>query len=548
MITATTDKITLKVRGEHLSLGDVYLAGNQVAPRLLLDSELSKRMQQSVDLVAEAIDSGTTIYGLNTGFGGMVGQSVSREDAAKSQENLLHFLATGTGNYLPDRVVRTAMVLRANVLSHGCSGVRYDVVERLVRFVESNALPMVREHGSIGASGDLVPLAVIGRAMTGHGHAKVKMHDRVINGNEALDELGLEKLSLLPKEGLAIVNGTSFSSAVAVHCVGDADGLLALSLAIHAMYAIALDAQPDPFASFVQQCKPHRGQGCVAQALLDLLQECPKHVNGSIPQLQDRYSLRCIPQYIGPIIESYYRIQQVVETEMNAISDNPLIDPIDGRFYQSGNFLGQGLSMAMDDFRRDLGLLAKHLDVQIALLATPEFSNGLPSSLRGNDDISYNMGLKGLQITGNSLMPLLTWYGNPIAVHFPTHAEQYNQNINGLSWESANLAQKSVEVLQQYLSVAGLFAIQALDLRARQQRGQPDGRQLLGGRLSSVYEAICNAIGYQPNDNSAYLHNDSDRCLENDLQNLGKSLQYGGEVLGSADCIRTALQKNYECV
>ena len=141
----------------------------------------------------------------------------------------------------------------------------------------------------------------------------------------------------------------------------------------------------------------------------------------------------------------------------------------------------------MDDLRRFVGLMAKHLDVQIASLVAPEFSKGLPTSLRGNDRLSYNMGLKGLQITGNSIMPMLTWLGNPLVEHFPTHAEQFNQNVNGLSWGSANLAWKSVELFHRYLPVALIFAVQALDLRAKSSLGHFDGRALLGDLAESVY-------------------------------------------------------------
>ncbi len=169
---------------------------------------------------------------------------------------------------------------------------------------------------------------------------------------------------------------------------------------------------------------------------------------------------------MGPIVEGMARVSQVVEREMNSVTDNPLVDGQHERFYQSGNFLGQYIGIAMDDLRRFLGLLAKHLDVQIARLVAPEFNHGLPASLHGNGDLSFNMGLKGLQITGNSIMPLLTYYGNPLVEHFPTHAEQFNQNINGLSWGSANLASQCVELFTHYTSVALIFAVQAVDLRA----------------------------------------------------------------------------------
>jgi len=487
-------------------------------------------MQIAVDLVAEALTQDQQIYGVNTGFGGMVGEAVRPEDASKAQTNLLSFLATSSGDWLDQRHVRTAMILRAHVLAQGCSGVRFEIVNRLLRFLEANALPRVREHGSIGASGDLVPLSAIARAITGHPHVEVKWQGEACESSFVLNELGFTPLELLPKEGLAIVNGTSFSSAIAAHAVYETRHLFACTLAVQAIFLNALDAHQDPFSDFVHQKKPHPGQVWVAETMRSLFGRPAQNRNGDSLPVQDRYSVRCLPQYLGPLADSLQRVRSVVETEMNAVSDNPLVDPDTGRFYQSGNFLGQGLSLAMDDLRRDIGLLAKHLDVQIATLVSPEFSGDLPASLRGNSELPYNMGMKGLQITGNSLMPLLSWYGNPIVAHFPTHAEQFNQNVNGLSWESANLGWKSVAIFRRYLSVATLFAIQAIDLRAHKTLNHFDGRALLSPQLQRFYEVVMETLDGQSTKESPFLFNDGDRWLEQDLAKIEQSLESAGEL------------------
>lgn len=166
--------------------------------------------------------------------------------------------------------------------------------------------------------------------------------------------------------------------------------------------------------------------------------------------VQDRYPVRCLPQYMVPLVEGLDNIAQQVTTEINSASDNSLIDPDKGMDYHGGNFLGQYIGIAMDQLRYYLGLMAKHLDVQIALLVTPEFSNGLPSCLIGNTQRTVNMGLKGLQISGNSIMPLLMFYGHPLidrfpTDRFPTHAEQFNQNISSLGHGSAHLARQSID-------------------------------------------------------------------------------------------------------
>ena len=164
--------------------------------------------------------------------------------------------------------------------------------------------------------------------------------------------------------------------------------------------------------------------------------------------------MRCLPQFIGPIVEGLATIARQVETEMNSTTDNPLIDGEAGVIHHGGNFFGQYVGMAMDQLRHYIGLLAKHLDTQIALLVTPEFSGGLPPSLVGNTARPVNMGLKGLQITANSIMPMLGFLGSPLVDRFPTHAEQFNQNINSLGFGAARLARQSITTFQHYLAIA----------------------------------------------------------------------------------------------
>jgi len=503
-------------------------------------------MEAAARIVRQAVDRGQPVYGVTTGFGAMSGIPVGRESASRSQHNLLAFLSTGAGTSIEARHVRAAMLLRANVLARGHSGIRPVIVERLLKLLSANAVPVVRQLGSIGASGDLVPLSVIARAVCGQpGSVQVLLGQRVVDGITALEELDLDPIKLLPKEGLAIVNGSSFSSAIAAHAVSESRLLLAIAIASQAMMLIALMAQAEPFDEFVHQQKPHAGQIWAARMMRRLLAGPGATCNGWPADVQDRYAQRCLPQYIGPLVEGIGRVIQVVETEMNSVSDNPLIDADRGRFVQSGNFLGQYVGIAMDDLRRYLGLLAKHLDVQIASLAAPEFNHGLPASLRGNEAVSYNMGLKGLQITGNSIMPMLTYYGHPIVEHFPTHAEQFNQNINGLSWGSANLAWTSVELFQHYLSVALIFSLQALDLRAHATSGTYDGRVLLNSNLAAVYEAVCAAIDQQPSGSKPLVFDDMDQSLELFLEAISAEIADHGPITRAVAPILESFDENF---
>lgn len=535
----------LNLDGSHFSLFrfNDLVRGGGASLILPLSDGVRKKLSVSADVVNDALIDDQEVYGVTTGFGGMSNQRIGCEEATQLQSNLLTFLAASAGDEIESMHTRGAMLLRANVLLQGKSGVRADVVEQLLRFFASGATPIVRELGSIGASGDLLPLSTIARAVTGQsGRAKVRFNDVVINSTEALEAIGLQPIKLRAKEGLALVNGTSFSCSIAANSTLAAKQGLALSFAIQTLLMTALKVDANPFQPFVHANKPHPGQIWSAKVILQLLQSAPK-TKGTRETVQDHYSLRCFPQYTGSIVEGIARVQQVVETEMNAVSDNPLIDPDSRQFFQSGNFLGQYVGIAMDDLRRFIGLLTKHLDVQIASLVAPEFNRGLNPSLRGNNDRSFNMGLKGLQICANSIMPMLTYLGNPIVEHFPTHAEQFNQNINGLSWGAANMAWKSVGMFRQYLAVASLFAIQAVDLRAKDELDHFDGRELLGESGRVFYDAVSEVVGVDPNRQKPYLFDDTDRWLEQDIENLANDIAIQGSLISSVEGISDSFEE-----
>ena len=527
---------TLSLDGSSISIGLFNrIVNDWERIRLDVSHETTSRLASSVAAVEKALADGEVIYGVTTGFGGMANEQISCQQATDLQENLLNFLAAGAGPELDPKHVRGAMALRANVLLQGCSGIRVELLDRLIRFLNAGATPVVREFGSIGASGDLIPLACIARAITGHNDfCQVQLDGQIRSSREVLAKLELQPIRLQAKEALALVNGTSFSAAIAANAAYEARNLLAISFSVQSMLMRSLLVDSRPFDAFVHQCKPHPGQVWSATMIRQLLQTQNDLTAVQTETVQDRYSLRCFPQYTGSIVEGIARVRSVVETEMNAVSDNPLIDPATGQFHQSGNFLGQYVGMAMDDLRRFIGLLAKHIDVQIATVVSPQFNGGLSASLRGNDDKAFNMGLKGLQISGNSIMPMLTYHGNPLVEHFPTHAEQFNQNINGLSWGAANLAWKSVQMYQQYLAIALITSVQALDLRAKQIFGHFDGRQLLGKSNQRIYTTICLLLDVVPDDSRPLLFDDSDRWLEQDIERLANDLGSQGSLIQDA--------------
>ncbi|MBD2513430.1 aromatic amino acid lyase [Nostoc sp. FACHB-973] len=523
--------------------------GTQV--RLTDDLEKLANVQASCDFIHHAVESGEPIYGVTTGFGGMANVVISPESAALLQNNLMWYHKVGAGKKLPLVDVRAAMLLRANSHISGASGIRLELIKRMLIFLNAGVTPHVCEFGSIGASGDLTPLAYITGALIGlNSSYTVDFNGEEMNALTALKKLGLEPLQLLPKEGLAMMNGTSVMTGIAANCVYDTKNLLALAMGAHALAIQGLNGTNQSFHPFIHKLKPHSGQKWAANQMLSLLigsRLVREELNGSHnyrgeDPIQDRYSLRCLAQYMGPIVDGLEQIQKQIEVEINSVTDNPLIDVENQASYHGGNFLGQYIGVGMDQLRYYIGLLAKHLDVQIAYLVAPEFNNGLSPSLVGNKDRSVNMGFKGLQITGNSIMPLLTFYGNSIADRFPTHAEQYNQNINSQGFASANLARQSVEIFQQYIAIALMFGVQAVDLRTYTIVEHYDARATLSPATRDLYLAIRDVVGQAPSPNRPYIWNDNEQALDEHIAKIATDIANGGQIVQAVNGLLLTLE------
>ena len=543
------------IRGDGLSIDDVVrVARHRVRVQLTEDEEILRRIEASNTYIINAIEScqpvdGTIpetckpVYGVTTGFGGMSSVFIPREMAGELQQNLIFYHKAGAGKRLSLPDVRAAMLIRANSHMLGLSGLRLELIQRITTFLNANVTPHVREFGSIGASGDLTPLAAITGALIGLEKGfTVDFDGEEVDSLTALERLGLPRMELQPKEGLAMINGTCVMTGVAAACVYDARHLLQVAMGAHGLFLQGLAATNQSFHPFIHKSKPHPGQVLAAASMLSLLQGSKlirdelegrlEYETGKL--IQDRYSIRCLPQYLGPIIDGLDAVARQVTTEMNSASDNPLIDPDRGMDYHGGNFLGQYIGVAMDQLRYYLGLMAKHLDVQIALLSTPEFSNGLPPCLIGNTDRKVNMGLKALQICGNSIMPVLTFYGQSLVDRFPTHAEQFNQNINSLGLGSANLARQSIEAFYPYLAIALMFGVQAVDLRTRLVAGHYDARPVLSAASLGLYEAVRDVVGCPPSRERPYIRNDYEQQMDEHIQLIAADIASGGRIVRAA--------------
>jgi len=502
------------------------------------DPAVRHRVQGSYDLLARAVADGKPIYGVTTGFGGMANLAIGQTQTADLQADLLAFLSAGAGDRLPDEDVRAAMAIRANGHLRGASGLRWELIERFAIFLNNGVTPVVRELGSIGASGDLIPLAAIARAITGSDdRVRVRWRGSEMPAIDALRSLGLSPMALEAKEGLALVNGTSVSAAIAVGCVHAARRHLDVSIGFHALAAQALLASNDPFDPFVHAMKAHPGQVQIAARFVDLT--AGSRLLGTSPadrQLdagelaQDRYSLRCIPQFLGPAADAIAYVAGQLETEINSVSDNPLIDVETERIIHGGNFLAQYVATGLDNIRAHVALITKHVDAQVALLMTPEFSGGLPPSLVGNSERPTNGGLKGLQICGNSIMPLVTYHSAPLADRFPTHAEQFNQNINAQSFGAANLTREQLRLAAYHMATALLSAVQAVELRSAALGYGYDARNALSPRTVGLYEAVRAIVGRPPCAHRPLVHDDRDQAMEDLIDPVAMDLIRGDRM------------------
>lgn len=550
---AVTDSVL--IQGEGLSLWDILRVARERLKVRLPDASGLQKVASSCDFVRRAVERGEAIYGVTTLFGGMANLAVPKESAAALQNTLPLSHKTGTGPYLSNEDVRAAMLIRANALLRGASGIRLELIQRLARFLNENVTPRVHCHGSIGASGDLVPLAYIAGSICGLAASfRVDYDGEEVQAITALRRMNLPPIRLEPKEALALMNGTSVMTGVAATCTADAMQLLAMAVSAHAILAQALRASDESFQPFIHHHKPHLGQNWIAAEMLDLLNGsslCRSEAGRSRDRnpgelIQDRYSLRCLPQYLGPIVDGIMAIAGHVEVEANSATDNPLIDGEAGVAYHCGNFLGQYIGVGMDQMRYHLGMLTKHLDVQIATTVAPEFSNGLPASLVGNTRSFVNTGLKALQLTANSLMPRISFFGQSIADRFPTHAEQYNQNINSQGLGSAVLTRESLDTCHQYMAVALIFAAQAADLRTFERFHHYDAQETLSPATQPLYNAVKRIAGVEPCRDRPYVWDDADQALDEHIAALVRDIQTpGGEIARAVAPVLSSLVGHY---
>jgi histidine ammonia-lyase len=446
--------------GEKLSIEDV-VAVAQGAPAEL-SPDASRRMQASRAIVEQKVEAGETVYGVTTGLGSLANVRLQPDEVRRLQHDLLRSHAVGVGAPLSEWEVRAMVLLRAHVLALGHSGVRPVVAERLLEFLKHDVLPMVPEQGSLGASGDLAPLAHLALPLIGEG--EVSCHGQRMPARAALDKVGLDPLVLEPKEGLALVNGTQGMLAIGLLAAHRAHRLAKTADVTAAMTVEAILGTDRPFDERLQALRPHRGQAASASNLRRLLSgsEIVASHRESAHLVQDAYSLRCAPQVHGAFRDTLAHAVAVLEIEMSSVSDNPVVFPESGEVVSGGNFHGQPVALALDGLAAATVGLASISERRLYRLLDPTTNNGLPAFLVERPGM--NSGFMLVQYTAASLVSESKSLAHPASVDsIPSSAGQEDHVSMGMI--SARHARQCVAAAETVVAMEALCAAQALELR-----------------------------------------------------------------------------------
>ena len=423
------------------------------------------------DFLIENISKGRPIYGVTTGYGEAGQNYAAFEEAEELQYNLFSFHGCGVGEYLSSDVSRIMMTVRMISLCKGKSGISYDLLKRFELLLKEKIYPLIPSQGSVGASGDLTPLSYIAAVIAGEREVMYKGEQR--STVDVYTELGITPYKFKPKEALAIMNGTAAMSAIAIDSIEKFEVLLATSESFVASVFELLLCDITPLEPFVHDSKPFAGQRKTAA---NILEKCSgsqltheafgRYENFHLEaeqNIQDRYSIRCSPQVLGVIHDNLSIAKNWIETEINGVNDNPLIDHIGKKIYTSGNFYGGYIAHAMDTMRICVGNLADLIDKEFGLLVDHKFNKGLGESLKINKKSTHH-GFKAMQITLSSLTADVMINTTAASLHSrPT--ESFNQDKVSMGTTAALHFAKQIPDLTNMLSIAIMGMGQGVDLR-----------------------------------------------------------------------------------
>lgn len=488
---------------QQLSISEVQsiLADHK---KLILSAEAKQRIQKCRAFLDEKMSKQDAIfYGINTGFGSLCNTQISFDELTQLQENLLLSHACGTGDIVPREVVKLMLLLKIQSLSYGNSGVQLTTVERLVEFFNADILPVVYQQGSLGASGDLAPLAHLSLPLLGLGEVWQQQGTgwEKVPSSEVLQKQGLNPIQLQSKEGLALINGTQFMLAYGIWNIIKAQQLYAQANAIAAISIDAFDAKLEPFSPQLHHIRPHKGQVETAKQIRDLLKgsEIGKQTKN---QVQDPYAFRCIPQVHGASYDTFQYVASVLETEMNSVTDNPNIFVADDLILSGGNFHGQPLALVLDFLAialAELGSISERRTFQLI-----SGLRGLPPFLTPNPGL--NSGMMIPQYTAASIVSQNKQLCTPASIDSIVSSNGQEDHVS----MGANAATKCYQVVnnvERILAIELLNAAQALEFRRPLQSS---------AKVEQLFTAYRKEVTYNTSDRALYVDIESSiRFLRN---------------------------------
>jgi histidine ammonia-lyase len=482
-----------------------------------LDPGAAARMRESRAVVERIVEAGTTAYGITTGFGDLANVRIEPGETADLQRNLVRSHAAGVGPSLPDEVVRAMLLLRANALAIGLSGIRVEVVELLLDMLNARIHPVVPSRGSLGASGDLAPLAHLALAVIGEGEATIDGASPM-PGGDALAAAGLAPVELAAKEGLALLNGTQLMAGIGALAHHDA---LRLALTSDVIGAMSLEAMLGTAVAFDERligARPHPGQVAAAAHLRELIADSEiwqSHRSDSEHKVQDAYSLRCMPQVHGAVRDALAELERVLAIEINSVTDNPLVFP-SGEVVSGGNFHGEPLALVLDHAAVAVAELASISERRTARLVDANLS-GLPPFLAERPGVQS--GLMIAHYTAAALVNELQTLVHPSSADtIPTSANQEDHVSMGAT--SALHLREIVDRAEHVLAIEALCAAQGLDFRAPLRPGEG---------VAAAHAAIRRRVP----------HLDEDRPPAPDIASV-RNLVHAGDLLANGATQRAA--------